>query len=148
MVRLRKQERKVKPMIELQILSPLGIVFSDSVDEIIIPTEKGEIAILTDHIPIFSKLLEGTVTIKKGAKTTVIAVIGGFIEVKKNTALILSDHAIPAESIQVAKAMEAKKRAEELIANKESNIDILIAEKELQKAIMELKVAEKIKHHI
>lgn len=135
-------------MIELRILSPLGTVFSDSVDEIMISTDKGEIAILTDHIPIFSKLLEGTVTIKKGTKTTVIAVIGGFIEVKKNVALILSDHAIPAESIQIAKALEAKKRAEDLIAKKESNMDILIAEKELQKSIMELKVAEKIKHHI
>lgn len=135
-------------MIELRILSPLGTVFSDSVDEIMISTDKGEIAILTDHIPIFSKLLEGTVTIKKGTKTTVIAVIGGFIEVKKNVALILSDHAIPAESIQIAKALEAKKRAEDLIAKKESIMDILIAEKELQKSIMELKVAEKIKHHI
>lgn len=134
-------------MIELKILSPLGTVFSDSVDEIIAPTQSGEIAILSNHIPIFAKLLEGTVTIKKGAKTTIIAVIGGFIEVRKNAALILSDHAIPAESIQIAKAIEAKKMAEELIARKESSMEILVAEKELQKAIMELKVSEKIKHH-
>ena len=135
-------------MIELQILSPLGTVFNDSVDEIIVPTERGEIAILTDHVSIFSKLLEGTITIKKGTKTTIIAIIGGFIEIKNNVALILSDHAIPAENIQVAKAIEAKKRAEDLIARKESDMDVLVAEKELQKAIMELKVAEKIKHHI
>ena len=134
-------------MIELKILSPLGTVFSDSVDEIIIPTPNGEIAILSDHITIFAKLLEGNITIKKSTKTTVIAVIGGFIEVKRNLALILSDHAIPAESIQVAKAMEAKKMAEELIAKRESSMDILVAEKELQKEIMELKVSEKIKHH-
>lgn len=135
-------------MIELQILSPLGTVFADSVDEIIVPTQNGEIAVLTDHVSIFSKLTEGIITIKKGAKNTIIAVIGGFIEVKENVALILSDHAIPAESIQIAKAMEAKKRAEELLAKKESSMDILVAEKELQKAIMELKVADKIKHHI
>lgn len=134
-------------MIELRILSPLGTVFNDSVDEIIVLTQSGEIAILTDHVPIFSKLLEGTVTVKKGVKNTIIAVIGGFIEVKNNVALILSDHAIPAESIQIARAMEAKKMAEDLIARKESSMDVLVAEKELQKAIMELKVAEKIKRH-
>src|SRR3989344_9187691 len=120
-------------MIELQILSPLGTVFADSVDEIIVPTQNGEIAVLTDHVSIFSKLTEGIITIKKGAKNTIIAVIGGFSEVKENVALKLSDHAIPAESIQIAKAMEAKKMAEELIAKKESIMDILVAEKELQK---------------
>ena len=133
-------------MLELQILSPQGTIYNDGVDAILLPTESGEIEILENHAPLYSKLTEGIILIKKGSKDTRIAIVGGFIEVKGNIVLILSDYAIPAESIQIAKALEAKKKAEELIEKRESDMDILIAEKELQKSIMELKVAEKIKH--
>lgn len=135
-------------MFDLQILSPQGSIFNDSVDEISLPTESGEIEILTNHVPIYSKLTEGIITIKKGSKTSQIAITGGFIEVDDNNKVsILSDYAIEAQSIQAARALEAKKNAEELIAKRTSDADILIAEKELQKSIMELKVAEKIKHN-
>ncbi len=134
-------------MLDLQILSPQGSIFNDSVDEISLPTESGEIEILTNHIPIYSKLAEGVITIKKGAKTHQIAVTGGFVEVGDNKVSVLSDHAIEAQNIQIAKALEAKKMAEDLLSRRESDADILIAEKELQKSIMELKVAEKIKHN-
>lgn len=134
-------------MLELQILSPTGEIFNDSVDEVILPTDKGEIAILPHHADIFSKLTEGMITVKKSAKVTHIAIIGGFLEIKKGKVVVLSDYAIEAQSIQVARAQEAKKRAEQLLAEKHSNADLLIAEKELQKSIMELRVAEKVKHH-
>lgn len=133
-------------MIDLQVLSPQGSIFSDSVDAIVLPTDKGEIEVLENHAPLYSRLTEGIIEIKKGSKNTRIAVTGGFIEVKNNNVSILSDYAIPAESIQVARAQEAKKKAEELIEKHESDMDILVAEKELQKSIMELKVAEKIKN--
>jgi F-type H+-transporting ATPase subunit epsilon len=69
-------------MFELQILSPTGEVFHESVDEALLPTSKGEIAILPHHIPLFSKLSEGTITVKKSGKETLIAIVGGFLEVK------------------------------------------------------------------
>lgn len=134
-------------MFALQILSPEGEVFSDSVDEVLLPTTKGEIAVLTHHVPLFAKLTEGTITIKKGGRNTVIAVLGGFLEVKKDVVLILSDYAIKAESIQAARAQEAKKLAEEILKNKQSTADLIMAEKSLQKSLLELKVADKIKHH-
>ncbi len=134
-------------MLDLQILSPQGSIFSESVDEISLPTESGEIEILTNHIPIYSKLTEGVIAIKKGGRTHQVAITGGFVEVADNKVSILSDHAIETQNIQVAKALEAKKMAEDLLSRRESDADILIAEKELQKSIMELKVAEKIKHN-
>lgn len=133
-------------MFQLQILSPVGEVFNDTVDEVSLPTEKGEISILTHHINLFSKILEGTITIKKGGKDTVIAVVGGFLEVTKDKVSILSDFAIRAENIEIAKANEAKRRAEEFLANKQSTADLIMAERELQKSLLELKVADKMKH--
>jgi len=134
-------------MFQLQILSPLGEVFNDSVEEVSLPTENGEISLLTHHTPLFSKLSEGTLTIKKAGKQTVIAIVGGFLEIGDELVTVLSDYAIKAENIQIAKAEEAKKRAEEFIANKQSTADLIMAEKELQKSLLELKVAGKAKHH-
>lgn len=135
-------------MFLLEILSPESAVFSDSVDEVTLPTEKGDITILTHHVPLFSKLSEGEVRIKKGDKQTLIAIAGGFLEVEKERVSILSDYAVKAENIEVAKAIEAKKRAEELLKNRSENADMLIVEKELQRSILELKIAEKIKRKV
>lgn len=134
-------------MFEFKILSPEGQVFSDSVDEVVLPTPTGEIAVLTHHVPLFSKLSEGVITIKKSGKKTIIAVLGGFLEVKSDTALVLSDYAIKAESIQTARASEAKKLAEEMLKSKQTTAELLMAEKKLQKSLLELKVADKMKHH-
>lgn len=134
-------------MFELQIISPLGEVFHDNVEEVTLPTDKGEISILQNHIPLFSKITEGTMNIKKSGKNTVIAIVGGFLEVRNSIVTILSDYAIKAENIETAKAMEAKKRAEEFLANKQSTADLIMAEKQLQKSLLELKVAGKHKQH-
>lgn len=133
-------------MFQLAILSPVGEVFNESVDEVTLPTDKGEVTILTHHVDLFSKLEEGIVTIQKGGRKSNIAIVGGFIEVKNDTVTILSDYAIKAENIQTAKALEAKKRAESYLTNKQSTADLIMAEKELQRSLLELKVADKIKH--
>ncbi len=133
-------------MFQLQVLSPVGEVFNDTVDEVSLPTNKGEISILSHHVPLFSKVEEGTITIKKGGKNTVIAVVGGFLEVNEQSVSILSDYAIKAENIEIAKATEAKKRAEDFLSNKQSAAELIMAEKELQKSLLELKVADKMRH--
>lgn len=132
-------------MFQLQVLSPLGTIYEDSVEEVILPTEQGEIAVLPHHVPLFAKLTEGTMTIRKGGKNTIIALIGGFLEVKTSSVTVLSDHAVKAENIEVAKALEAKKRAEELMKNKEDAEQFALASKELARSIMELNAAEKMK---
>jgi len=132
-------------MFQLQILSPIGEVYQDTVNEVTLPTMNGEITVLSHHTALFSKLQEGTITIKKGGKEIIIAVVGGFAEIKNDLVTILSDFAIKAEDIQTARAKEAQKMAEDLIKNKLSTADLLMAEKQLQKSLLELKVADKIR---
>ena len=134
-------------MFQLSILSPEGQIFSDMVDEVLLPTDKGEIAILPNHTPLFSKLDTGTLTIKKSGKANMIAILGGFLEIKDGVVTVLSDYAIKAENIEIAKEKKKKKRAEEFLTNKQSTADLIMAEKELQKSLLELKVADKIRHH-
>lgn len=134
-------------MFQFAILSPLGEVYNDNVEEVTLPTDKGEISILEHHTPLFSKLAEGTITIKKGGKNSIIAIVGGFLEIGDAIVTVLSDYAIRAEDIQTARALEAKKQAENFIANKQSTAELLMAERELQKSLLELKVADKLRKH-
>ncbi len=129
----------------LNVVSPEGTIYQDTVDEISLPTPKGEITILPHHVSLFTKMSDGIVNIKKGAKESIIATVGGFVEVSDGNVTILSDHLVKAENIQAAKAQEARKRAEDTMKKKENEIDFIMAEKELQRAIMELQVADKIK---
>jgi len=129
----------------LHVVSPEGVIYQDTVDQISLPTPKGEITILPHHVSLFTKMTDGIINIVKGKKESIIATVGGFVEIIDGNVTILSDHAIKAENIQIAKAQEAKKRAEERMKKKESEVDFVMAEKELQKAIMELQVADRIK---
>lgn len=135
-------------MFSLQVLSPTGSIYNDEVDEVVLPSASGEITILANHVPLFSKLTEGQMTVGKNGKKIVIALTGGFLEVNKEKVVVLSDHAVLAENIQVAQALAAKKRAEELLSKKASEIDMLIATRDLQKSILELKISEKAKRHL
>ncbi|PIT89412.1 MAG: ATP synthase F1 subunit epsilon [Candidatus Levybacteria bacterium CG10_big_fil_rev_8_21_14_0_10_36_7] len=129
----------------LEIVSPEGIVYEESVEEVTLPTESGEIAILPHHAPIFTKLSEGEVVIKKDGKTTTIVIAGGFLELQNNNAHVLSDYAIRAESIQTAKAEEKKRLAESKLREKVEKAEFTTADKDLKRAILELKVAEKMR---
>lgn len=129
----------------LEIVSPEGIVFEGDVEKITLQTNVGEITVLPHHVSLFTKLAEGEVTIHADGKKTHIAVSGGFLEVKENKATILSDYAIRAESIEIAKAEERKRKAENVLQEKAENTDFILAQKDLRKSILELKVAQNVK---
>lgn len=129
----------------LEILSPTGTIFSDYVDEVIVPAVSGQLAILPLHAPLFTKLSEGEIVIKKKSDETLIAVLGGFLDVKQNHINIMADYAVKADDISQAKAEAAKKKAEELLKEKEEKQDFVEIEKDLKKSILELKVAERVR---
>ena len=132
-------------MFNLEIVSPEGQVFTGEVEQVSVPTESGEITILPHHADLYGKVATGEAIIHKKGKTEYIAILGGFVEVKNGSVTILSDYAVETEKISAAKAREAKERAEHLLKDKESNKDFALIERELQKAILELDIAEKSK---
>jgi F-type H+-transporting ATPase subunit epsilon len=129
----------------LEIISPEGVTYNDEVQEVILPTTTGEIAILPSHAPLFTKLSEGEATVIKDKKEINIAIFGGFVEVTRQKVSVLSDFAVRADSIERGKVEAAKKRAEEILDGKIANEDFAMAEKELQKALFSLKIADKIR---
>ena len=127
----------------LEIITPEKVVYKDDVDEVVAPTINGEIAILPSHVDLLTQVSPGELIVKKGSSQQYLAITGGFLEVSDNKISILADYAIKAQDIEVARAQEAKRRAEKLMEEKTSDNDLKIAQGEMIKAILELKVASK-----
>lgn len=129
----------------LEIITPEKVIYKDEVDEVIAPTENGQIAILPNHIDLLTQITPGELIVKKGTNEQYMAIIGGFLEVNKNKISIIAEYAVKAQDIEVMQAEEAKKRAEKLMTEKLTDNEMKIAQAEMIKAILELKVATKHK---
>lgn len=131
--------------LHLEIITPEKVVFKDEVDEVIVPTINGQIAILPNHAPLVTQVKPGELIIKKGNKEYPLAIIEGILEVDNNKIDILANYAVRAENIETLKAQEAKQRAERLMKEKKTDNDFRIAQAELVKSLLELRIGEKYK---
>jgi len=128
-----------------RVLSPLGTAFEGKARTVTLPTLDGEITILSDHMPMVSVLVDGEIKIKSADREVWIAVSGGFLETGGGVATVLSDFAAESDSIEIARVEAAKARAEQLLAEKKERGDLAMVERDLQRAILQLKVAQKIR---
>ena len=132
--------------IHLEIITPERIVYVDDIDAVVVPGMEGELGILPHHIPLFTQIKPGEVKITKGEQEFFLAVTGGFLDVAAGSKVtILADYAVRSEEVEVSRAEEAKKRAEELMKVKKSEQEFAVAEAELRRAILELKVVRRRK---
>lgn len=132
--------------INFEIITPERVVYKAEVDSITIPTSTGEITVLPDHIPLISLLVPGELHVKIGNQEELMAVSGGFIEVRKDKVLILSDTAELAHEIDLAAVEEAKARAEKLLKEKQTEkIDYVALAANLERELARLKVGNKYK---
>jgi len=129
----------------LEIITPEKVIYKDEVQEVIVPTVNGEIAILPNHINLLTQVNPGELIIKKGSSQQYLAITGGFLEVSNNKISIIAEYAVKAQDIEIARAMEAKKRAEKVMSEKSTDNELRMAQAEMIKAILELKVATKHK---
>lgn len=131
--------------LHVQVVTPEKIIIEKVVDEVVVPTINGELAILPQHVALFTQLGPGEVTLRIGSASEHLVVVGGFLEIAQDTVTILADYAVHGKDISAIKAQEAKERAEIAMKEKVSDKDFAIAEAEFRRAILELKVAEKLK---
>ncbi|MDP2630806.1 MAG: ATP synthase F1 subunit epsilon [Candidatus Uhrbacteria bacterium] len=131
----------------LNIITPERIVFSEDVDQVTIPTQDGEITVLPHHIPLVGLLKAGELLIKIGASIIPLVVSGGIVQVRADGVTILADTAERVEEIIEERAEEARKRAEQVLAEKKFDTEeyATIAAK-LEKELARLHVARKWKH--
>ena len=141
----------------LRVISPLGTAFAGTARSVTLPTPKGEITVLARHMPVVAVLSDGEMIIDTGERQVSIAIAGGFLETGGLSsvagkaapaptdweATVLSDFAAQSDSIEIARVEAAKARAEQLLEEKKERGDLAMVERDLQRAILQLKVAQK-----
>lgn len=129
----------------LEIVTPERKVYAEQVNMVSVKGVEGELGILPNHIPLVTPLRIAPITVKKqGSKDEVIAVNGGFMEVRKDKVVILAESAELPEHIDIDRAKAAKERAEKRLAvTKQDNVDFKRAEAALQRALNRISVSGK-----
>jgi F-type H+-transporting ATPase subunit epsilon len=128
--------------LHLEIVTAERLVLSDDVDQVNAPTKEGRVGILPRHMPLLTVLTEGELSIIKGGVRTEFAVFGGFMEVLPDRVTILADACDRSDEIDLERAEDAKRRAEERLASRKSNQDMALAEADLRRALMQIKMAK------
>ncbi len=130
--------------LRFEIVTAENVVHSDEVDLLIVPGIDGEMAILPSHAPLMTMLQPGELVVRKDGHDNSIFVSGGFFELMNDKVTILADSAEHADEIDLARAEEAKKRAEEKVGLRaQTDIDAARAEAALRRSLMRLKVIER-----
>lgn len=125
---------------ELKIITPGGKAWEGAVSSVTCPGTLGRFQVLFNHAPMLSSLEIGSLTFAGDTGTVTYAVSGGFAQIFHNSVLILAETAERAETIDIGRAEEARKRAEERLQHRKE-IDVARAELALRRAINRIKVA-------
>ena len=129
--------------IRLDIVTAERLVFSDDVDVIVAPGIEGELGILPYHAPLMTILRAGELRVRRGEEEFLLAISGGFLEVRSDRVIALVDAAERAEEIDITRAAAAKRLAEEVLSQHPPGMDTARAEAALRRSLVRLKVAEK-----
>jgi len=129
-------------LFKLSVVTPEKTVFEQQVRSIIAPGSEGYLGILSNHAPLITALIPGKLSVTDiDGKETFYCLSGGFLEVSQNIAVILADAIETPESIDLARAKQAEKRARERLQNR-SNIDVERAEAALARSLNRQKMAK------
>ncbi|MDA8527482.1 ATP synthase F1 subunit epsilon [Opitutaceae bacterium] len=125
----------------LEIVTPEARVYSDTVDNVVIPTLEGEIGVLPHHLPLLSQVTDGELRVAKGSNTETFVIGDGFVQVQGDKISVLAEHAIEENSIDEDAVEKAMQRAQtELQDAKNSKIDP--AEIERLESVVRFSVAQ------
>lgn len=135
--------------LKLKIVTPEKLVLEELVESVTLPTMEGEITILPEHVPIIAGLKSGDVVAFVNGEHVPMAVVGGFVEVKKEegvtTVAVLADFAEHVTDITDEAIEKAKARAEELrkLAENKEHVDYEHFATELERSLTRVKIADK-----
>ena len=131
--------------LQVDIVSAEESIFAGQAKFVTLPGESGELGILPGHTPLISRIRPGTLkVVQEDGSEVNIFVAGGILEVQPGAVTVLSDTAIRAEDLDEAKALEARKRAEEALSSAKDKADIAVVEAELAMLAAQAAAARKL----
>lgn len=132
---------------KLQIIAPDGVKYEEVASAVVLPTASGHIEILPNHMPLVTLLSPGEIIIKNGGQDKSYSTEGGVVQVGNNLVKVLADTADEAHNLDELKIAEAKKAAEERLANAKDDVEYTHAAAQLEKQLAKLKYLNKRKNY-
>ncbi len=133
--------------IHVDVVSAEASIFSGEATFVALPGESGELGILPRHTPLITRIRPGAVRIVRadtGAEEFVF-VAGGILEVQPGSVTVLADTAIRGHDLDEAKALEARKLAEEAMKNAKNDIDFAKAQGEFATMAAQIAAISKLR---
>ncbi len=136
-----KNEKKI----QLKIVSPEKVILEKEIYQATLPVADGIVTILPNHRSYIGALKLGEIILKNGSEEDYLAVTGGMVEFNHNEMTVLVDEAQQAHEIDLKKAEEARKRAEEVMKQKHtlSEMEYATVTADLEKQLLLIKVSRR-----
>jgi F-type H+-transporting ATPase subunit epsilon len=132
-------------MLNLKVLSPERTVLDITCNAVTMPSSEGQITVYPKHAPIYTLVTYGELIAHTDKADVSLAVGAGFAEINGTGVTVLTNYGVSSDEIDAARAQEAKERAEEIIRNRQSDTDMALAQIELSRSLVELKLVNKRK---
>lgn len=131
--------------LHVEIVTAERVIYSEEgVDEVVAPGAEGEFAVLPQHAAFITTLAPGEMRIvRSGGNEEVMAVTGGFFEVRNDRVVVLADAAERVDEIDIARAEAARRKAEETLRERTELADLAQTQAALMRALVRLRVAER-----
>ena len=132
--------------LHVDIVSAEAEIFSGTATMVFAPAVMGEVGIAPRHTPLLTRLKPGEVRVQtQGGEEQSFFVSGGMLEIQPHVVTILADTAIRAHDLDEAQALEAKERAEKMLADKSADVDYAKAQAELAESMAQLSAIRKLR---
>ena len=126
--------------LKLEIITPEGIGYSESVDMVTLPGVVGQIGIYPEHVSLMTPMVPGEMIVRKDGRDNYLAVGEGLVEVTADRVAIVTDMAVAAGNIDEAKAEEARQRAAARLREKLSAEEVASVNAALARSLAQLQV--------
>jgi F-type H+-transporting ATPase subunit epsilon len=130
--------------LQLDIVTPEKLAYSDEVDAVTLPGSEGELGVLPHHAPLISTLGAGELVLRKGGAEESFAIVGGFLQVLPDKVVVMAETADMASEIDLERAQAARREAEQALEGGfVEGADLSAARAQLQAALIRIRVAER-----
>ena len=129
--------------LRLEIVTPEAIVFSEDVEMVTLPAIEGQMGVYPHHVRLITQIEPGEIIVNKDGQDRFLAVGEGLVEVTGSSVAIVTDMAIPAESIDEARAEEARARAAARLREKISDEEVATVNASLARSLAQLQVRKR-----
>jgi F-type H+-transporting ATPase subunit epsilon len=133
---------------QIDIVSAEQEIYSGQVDHVTVTGEAGELGIMPGHTALLTQLKPGEIRLFKNGEEDIFFVSGGVLEVQPHVVTVLADTVVRASALDEMAAIEAKERAEKMLADTQSTIDFTRANAELAEAMAQLRAISKMRDRL